>query len=29
LSVRKFLLHDRNALFAGSFDTGFRSEGLR
>ncbi|MGD0020301.1 MAG: integrase core domain-containing protein [Candidatus Limnocylindrales bacterium] len=29
LSVRKFLLHDRDALFAGSFDTVFRFEGLR
>jgi transposase InsO family protein len=29
LSGRKFLLHDRDALFAGSLDTVFRSEGLR
>jgi transposase InsO family protein len=29
LSGRKFLLHDRDALFAGSFDTVFRSQGLR
>src|ERR1035437_7281104 len=29
LAERKFLLHDRDALFAGSFDTVFRSEGLR
>ncbi len=29
LSDRKFLLHDRDALFAGSFDAVFRSEGLR
>jgi transposase InsO family protein len=29
LEGRKFLLHDRDALFAGSFDTVFRSEGLR
>ncbi|MGD0020284.1 MAG: integrase core domain-containing protein [Candidatus Limnocylindrales bacterium] len=29
LSVRKFLLHDRDELFAGSFDTVFRFEGLR
>ena len=29
LSVRKFLIHDRDALFGGSFDLVFRSEGLR
>lgn len=29
LSERKFLLHDRDVLFPGSFDTVFRSEGLR
>ena len=29
LSGRKFLLHDRDALFASSFDQVFRSEGLR
>lgn len=29
LSARTFLLHDRDALFAGSFDQVFRSEGLR
>ena len=29
LSARKFLIHDRDALFAGSFDQVFRSEGLR
>jgi transposase InsO family protein len=29
LSDRKFLLHDRDALFPESFDTVFRSEGLR
>ena len=29
LADRKFLLHDRDALFAGSFDQVFRSEGLR
>ncbi len=29
LSDRKFLIHDRDALFAGSFDQVFRSEGLR
>jgi putative transposase len=29
LSARKFLLHDRDALFVGSFDLVFRSEGLR
>jgi len=29
LSERKFLLHDRDALFPGSFDAVFRSEGLR
>jgi transposase InsO family protein len=29
LSDRKFLLHDRDVLFAESFDTVFRSEGLR
>lgn len=29
LSARKFLIHDRDALFGGSFDLVFRSEGLR
>jgi transposase InsO family protein len=29
LSERKILLHDRDVLFPGSFDTVFRSEGLR
>ena len=29
LAVRKFLLHDRDALFGGPFDQVFRSEGLR
>ncbi len=29
LSARTFLIHDRDAIFAGSFDLVFRSEGLR
>ena len=29
LAERKFLLHDRDVLFGQSFDTVFRSEGLR
>ena len=29
LSDRKFLIHDRDALFGGAFDLVFRSEGLR
>jgi putative transposase len=29
LSARQFLIHDRDAMYSGPFDRGFRSEGLR